>query len=242
MATLPGFTNLRNRAFCPSLTCPLRPHPQESCLYHIRYHGQSIYECNGGGELSAHGKYCRLHRTCPGKETLSLAVAQRAQPSRSTTHQVSYFCLGKCDVICNSRFASESSAIEGPHLLGRPSPDAATSLRNSSSWSTQAGRAIPGITPALTVPYPWSAVPQSRLAAPSVHYFFFFFFGQQCHTHGQHTHTHAMVSIINSASTSVFALLQPNMVSLLRPRLQPRCKLPYSKAEALSSNVQTSRA
>ncbi len=45
--------------------------------------------------------YCRLHRTCPGKETLSLAVAQRARPSRSTTHQVSYFCLGKCDVICN---------------------------------------------------------------------------------------------------------------------------------------------
>ncbi len=34
--------------------------------------------------------------------TLSLAVAQRAQPSRSTTHQVSYFCLGVCDVICNS--------------------------------------------------------------------------------------------------------------------------------------------
>ncbi len=30
-----------------------------------------------------------------------LAVTQRAQPSRSTTNQVSYFCLGKCDVICN---------------------------------------------------------------------------------------------------------------------------------------------
>ncbi len=45
--------------------------------------------------------YCRLHRTCPGKETLSLAVAQRAQASRSTTHQGSFFCLGKCNVICN---------------------------------------------------------------------------------------------------------------------------------------------
>ncbi len=35
-------------------------------------------------------------------QSLSLAVAQRALPSRSTTHQVSYFCLGKWDVICTT--------------------------------------------------------------------------------------------------------------------------------------------
>ncbi len=46
--------------------------------------------------------YCRLHRTCPGEQSLSLAVAQRALSSRSTTHQISYFCLGKCDVICHT--------------------------------------------------------------------------------------------------------------------------------------------
>ena len=37
-----------------------------------------------------------------GTATLSLAVAQRAQPSCSRTYQISYFCLGKCDIICNT--------------------------------------------------------------------------------------------------------------------------------------------
>ncbi len=46
-------------------------------------------------------QYCRLHRTCPGKTTLSLAVAQRVPPSRSTTHEDSHCCLGECDAICN---------------------------------------------------------------------------------------------------------------------------------------------
>ncbi len=38
-----------------------------------------------------HDHYCRLPCTCSGNETLSLAVVQRAQPPRSTTHQVLTF-------------------------------------------------------------------------------------------------------------------------------------------------------
>ncbi len=46
-------------------------------------------------KLSYVKSYCRLHRTCPGKESLSLAVARRAQPSCSTRLQVSYFAWAR---------------------------------------------------------------------------------------------------------------------------------------------------
>ncbi len=79
--------------------------------------------------------YCRLPRTCPGEETLSLAVAQQAQPSRSTRHQVSHFCLGKCDVICNTALlllkcaGLQTPSLQCPSLLSSSHPRYAGALR-----------------------------------------------------------------------------------------------------------------
>ncbi len=120
--------------------------------------------------------YCRLHRACPGNETVSLAVAQRALPSRSTTHQISYFCLGKCDVICN--IVQESYRGSGPRGPGEEVREAGGLTGNEAgphaaglhpSWSgcaqTSPGQAdrslpLPGMGPGTAAPQP-----AARLAA-----------------------------------------------------------------------------
>ncbi len=76
-------------------------HQGASCDAHIRV-GPGSFSAKPFMHRLDPAHYCRLHCTCPGKENLSLAAAQRAQPSRRTAHQVSYFCLGKCDASCNS--------------------------------------------------------------------------------------------------------------------------------------------
>ena len=103
-------------ATLPSSSRQGRTVPSEGRTLSCSWCWSALQTCTGSTSMCPHARLhltCRMmrcYRTCPGKETLSLAVAQRAQPSRSTTHQVSYFCLGKCDVTLSGAAHEASDA------------------------------------------------------------------------------------------------------------------------------------